>query len=162
MATAFSNQMLEPEPETESLASSLEPLLPLRHSAAASVARGVATVCASPPTEGVTIATQTVPVPDSVESSLLSGLPAGPVYIVWTIGETSTLRPGVHSGPHSWDCILRHIPGGVYRSGTDRLRRLPPVAAESDSERLQRAVALFLSEAQKHHVSTRCVVHFWK
>eukprot|EP00971_Amphidinium_carterae_P208018 4127681-Amphidinium_carterae.1 len=153
----------EPEPEAVlSPASPSEPLLPLHHSAAAGTTSGVASGWTPSSTSSCTIATQTLPVSDSVAASLLSGLQAGPVYIVWSIGETSTLPPGIHIGPDAWSCITRHIPGCVYRSGIDRLRRLSVVVEESEAERLQRALALFLSEAHKHRVPTRCFVHFWK
>eukprot|EP00971_Amphidinium_carterae_P091236 1806049-Amphidinium_carterae.1 len=151
----------EPEPESVGSPVSLSaPVLPLRNSAVGSSSDLVPSQTPSS-TSSTTIATQTVPLPDSIESSWLSGLPAVPIYVVWRIGDTPTLLAGVHVGADAWRCILSHIPGHAYRSGVDRLRRLPVRVSESNAERLQSAVALFLSEAEKHHVADQCRVHFW-
>eukprot|EP00971_Amphidinium_carterae_P335169 6470859-Amphidinium_carterae.2 len=148
--------MSEPEPEASG------PLLPFRDSAVGDhrvAARGQAPSSTS--STSTTVSTQTLPLPVSLEARLVSGLRADPVYIVWCVGETSTLPPGIHIGTSAWVSILEHIPGGTYRSGVDRLRRLPHRASDSQSERLQAAIALYASEARRHHISECCRVHFW-
>eukprot|EP00971_Amphidinium_carterae_P301426 5989047-Amphidinium_carterae.1 len=101
----------EPDPETGGSLSDLEPLLPVRNYAVGS-GHSVALDPAPSSSSSTTIATQTVPLPDSVESSLLGGLPPDPIYVVWRIGDVSTLPAGIHTGATAWTSILKHIPGG--------------------------------------------------
>eukprot|EP00971_Amphidinium_carterae_P134247 2659952-Amphidinium_carterae.2 len=70
----------KPEPETlGSPVSTSEPVLPIRNAAAGGASSAALSQTPSS-TSSTTTDSQTVPVPDSVESALLSGLPAGPTY----------------------------------------------------------------------------------
>eukprot|EP00971_Amphidinium_carterae_P198898 3947214-Amphidinium_carterae.1 len=105
---------------------------------------------------------QRVPCPGLI--SEFSGLPAGPIYIVWSIPGCSLGNiAGVHCGATSWSGIASTIPGGHYRAGQDRLQALPNSrdCDEDPSARLQRAAQLFQKEASKHKVSSSVTVWLW-
>ncbi len=63
-------------------------------------------------------------------------------YAVWHVRGGLVEVRGVHGGDiAAWEFIERSIPGGRYRSGTDRLRRYPS---------LSEAIDAFYLEAQRH------------
>ena len=62
-----------------------------------------------------------------------------PIYAVWLLpGATEDLR-GIHVGPGSWVRITSVIPGGSYRTGVDRLRRVDSIADGLDIYRRENA-----------------------
>ncbi len=74
-------------------------------------------------------------------------------YCVWHLrGATFDVR-GVHQGTISaWHQITQHIPGGHYRSGSDRLRRYGS---------LQEAIDAFYGEAQRHGARLPVRLYQW-
>ena len=77
----------------------------------------------------------------------------GHAYAVWRLpGAAQDLR-GVHAGGlRGWRAITAAIPGGRYRSGTDRLRR---------AETLTAALAVYEAEAERHGAPTPTRVFAW-
>ena len=108
------------------------------------------------------VGTQTLPSPVEIPVSLLAALPGGPVYVVWKLRGAPLAYPGIHCGHEAWQRIKELIPGGCYRSGADRLRRVPDIRDEEPLVRLQRAEALYLSECLTHHLPSACCVYLWK
>eukprot|EP00971_Amphidinium_carterae_P025119 496009-Amphidinium_carterae.1 len=93
----------------------------------------------------------------------LFGLPDLPVYIVWSLPQATRCVVGIHCGACAWEQLCQAIPGGCYRPGVDRLRRLPYLsfAQETSAERLHRALALYYSESARHRACLVCSVWVW-
>ena len=92
--------------------------------------------------------TQTPVLPVEIASERLRLVPSDKVYCVWRLRGAEVPLRGVHCGEglSAWWGICGLIPGHVYRSGADRLRR---VRAEQDDDIISLASALFLSECEE-------------
>ena len=115
------------------------------------------------PREGcVSVGVQTQITPVQLPVALLAAFPEGPVYVVWKIRGAHLPCAGIHCGREAWQRIRELIPGGCYRSGADRLRRVPDIRDEEQSDRRTRAEELYQTECAKHGAPAECVVFLWQ